>query len=516
MEVTPLRAPPTHAPEPEPASDETSDLFDYALVRHVIGFIFRGVGRHRALAGAVFALTMALVVGWMVVAPRTWHVEARLLASHSQIIRSLGNPRSSGTPFEDPTRAAEETVYARDNLLSLIKQTQLIEKVAASRTFVGRARDGALALVFGAPTPSETVDALADVLEKKLKVVTDSQTVVISLDWPEADTAFQVVETAQQNFLEARHVSEMTAIAEALSILQAHAATEQTAVTEALQELQRVREVRREGGSSLRPPVALETTTEASASPAAATRSSPAFAAAPANEAELAQLKFLLHARRRALADLEEFRSRRLLELNAQLVEQRVQYADKHPTIVDTTQRIAAMNQPSPQMTQVRDEVAALLEEYRRKGGVAPDALVEPVAARPVRGPRTAPAAVGPVRLGNLELADDPEVEFAHNALRVASANLEELNLRIDSARIEQDSARAAFKYRYSVVRPASLPRHPATPNLQALFLGGLGLALLLALLSGAALEWRRGVLVEPWQVERALELGVLANVRRP
>ena len=516
MEVTSRRAPPVRAPDPELPPVEAGDLFDYALVRHVIGFVFRGVGRHRALAGTVFAATMVLVAGWMVVAPRTWHVEARLLASHSQVIRSLGNPRSSGTPTEDPTRAAEETVFARDNLLSLIKQTRLLEKVEASRTLAGRARDTVLGLVFGPPTPAEALETLADVLEKKLKVVTDSQTVVISIDWPEADTAFQVVETAQQNFLEARHVSEMTAIAEALSILQAHAATEQTAVTEALQELQRVREVRREGGSSLRPPVTLETTTEASATPAAAARPTPTFAAAPANEAELAQLKFLLHARRRALADLEDFRNRRLLELNAQLVEQRVQYADRHPTVVDATQRIAAMSEPSPQVVQVREEVAALLEEYRRKGGVSPDALVEPVTVRTSRGPRQAASPAGPARLGNLELADDPEVEFAHNALRVASANLEELNMRIDSARIEQDSARAAFKYRYSVVRPASLPRHPTAPNLQVLFLGGRGLALLLALLSGALVDWRRGVLVEQWQVERALGLGVLATVRDP
>jgi hypothetical protein len=497
-----------------PTPIESSDLFDYALVRHVIGFVFRGVGRHRVLAGTVFASGLAVVIWWMVVAPRTWHVEAKLLASRSQVIRSLGNPRSTGTPFEDPTRAAEETVFARDNLLSLIKQTRLLEKLEARRGPFERARDGALAAIFGPPSAAEKLEDLADLLEKKLKVATDTQTVVISIDWPDADAAFQLVETAQQNFLEARHVTEMTAISDALSILQVHAAAQQVAVTEALQELERVREGRREGRAPARP-VTLETTTEASATPAAPQGSTHAVVAPSpvANESELAQLKFLLHAKRRALQDLEDFRARRLLELNAQLLEQRVQYAEKHPTVVDTLQRIGAMNEPSPQIVQVQEEVRALLEEYRRKGGVAPDALVEPT-VRPARPERVATPVAAANRISAQDLDDDPEVEFARNTLRVASATFEELTMRMDSARIEQDTARAAFKYRYSVVRPASLPRKPVAPNLPMVFLVGLSLSAALALLAGAGLEWRRGLLVEPWQVERALGVPVLSTLR--
>jgi hypothetical protein len=398
-------------------------------------------------------------------------------------------------------------VFAHDNLLALIKQTHLLERIERGRGVPARARDALVAMALGPPKPEEQLEALVLLLEKRLHVTSDAQTVVISIDWPDADAAYQVVETAQQNFLEARHVSEMTAISEALSILQVHAASAQGVVNAALDELERVREERRDGTSRRAPDAA-----EVPAQRAQPSERVEVGAAPAANEQELAQLKFLLHAKRRALQDLEEFRAKRLAELNVQLAEQRVQYAERHPTVVDTMQRIAVLAEPSPQLVQVREEVASLLEEYRRKGGVAPDSLVEPGRRVTSSGGRVAQQPAG--RVPAIDLADDPLVEFARNALRVASANAEELEMRIDSARIEQDTARAAFKYRYSIVRPASLPTRAVAPKLEVLFVLTLCAALLFALLSGAALERWRGVVAEPWQVTDRLGLPVLSAAR--
>jgi uncharacterized protein involved in exopolysaccharide biosynthesis len=86
--------------------------------------------------------------------------------------------------------------------------------------------------------------------------------------------------------------------------------------------------------------------------------------------------------------------------------------------------------------------------------------------------------------------------------------------MRIDSARIEQDTARAAFKYRYSVVRPASVPRKPEKPNVPVLIAAAVIAALFLGLVVGALRDFTSGRLVEPWQVERALGLQVLSKVK--
>jgi len=223
------------------------------------------------------------------------------------------------------------------------------------------------------------------------------------------------------------------------------------------------------------------------------------------------QVKFLLNSKKRALADLEDFRSRRMSELTVQLQEFRVQYADQHPVVIDAEQRIAQMKLDSPQMSQVKGDIESLIAEYHRKGGKDSNALVEPSrgSGRPIvrRSQQTQ------VALTNSELADDPLVEHSRNNLRVAAAKYEELMMRIDGARIEQDTARAAFKYRYSVVRPASVPRKPAAPNVVVLFIVALVAALFLALVAGSLRDLRSGTFVEPWQVSRRLDLPVLSQV---
>lgn len=494
------------------AEEESVDLFDYALIRNVIGFVFRGVRRHLALAMAVFVSVAALGTVATALTPKTFHAESRLLANHAEVVRALGNPRSA-LPSEDPTRAAREIIFSRDNLETLIKQTNLIKTWDESRPTILKWKDKLSAAVSGPMADDDKLDALVGTLERKLRVDTDQQTVTISVDWHDGQTAYRLVETAQQNFLETRHVTEMTAISDALSILEMHAAGVQKQVDDALAELERVREVRKKG---LRPTAPGAPTGETAgqtvvvAEPAAAPMV-PAVSTPSANEAELAQLKFLLQSKKRALADLEDFRARRVQELKAQLTEQSVQYADQHPIILDFKQRIRSMEQDSPQIIKVRDDVENLISEYKRKGGQDPDSLVEPK-----RGGVARPRGALTQAMTASELADDPLVEFARNNLRVASAKYEELMMRIDGARIEQDTARAAFKYRYSVVRPASIPKKPIKPNVGVLVGASVAVGLVLAVLIGAVLDLLRGRVVEAWQVRYQLGLRVLSEVKVP
>lgn len=498
---------------PLPAAEP--DLFDTQLLRQAVGFVFRGVRRHRVLALLTFAALLGLGVLAAALMPRTYHVESRLLANNNQLIRALGNPRSS-LREEDPTRAARELIFAHDNLVSLIKQTNLMKSWEETRPAIVQARDRLVQLVSGPMSEEDKIDAMVGLLEKKLRVSTDQQTVTISIDWNDAQLAYLLVETAQQNFLETRHVTEMTAISEALSILEMHGGQLQKMVDDALHELERVREQRRKGGGGVAAPDrVLEAPSQPVAPPVVTPVSNlpePAVRGPRATEQELAQLKFLLNSKKRALGDLEDFRNRRVNELSAQLAEQKVQYADQHPVVLDTVQRLAALKLDSPQMSQVKADIDALEHDFRRKGGRDPDALIEPSRPRPLgRRPPVAQAA-----LSNAELSDDPLVEFASNNLRVAAAKYEELLMRIDSARIEQDTARAAFKYRYSVVRPASVPRKPVKPDVAVLLGLSMAGALFGAVVVGALRDWSSGRLVEPWQVERTLGLPVLSRVTPP
>jgi uncharacterized protein involved in exopolysaccharide biosynthesis len=83
----------------------------------------------------------------------------------------------------------------------------------------------------------------------------------------------------------------------------------------------------------------------------------------------------------------------------------------------------------------------------------------------------------------------------------------------MEGARLELDSARAAFKYRYTILLPAQKPRRPNKPKPPLVIGASLIAGFALALLTTTALDLRSRKLLETWQVERALKLPLLGEV---
>jgi hypothetical protein len=110
----------------------------------------------------------------------------------------------------------------------------------------------------------------------------------------------------------------------------------------------------------------------------------------------------------------------------------------------------------------------------------------------------------------------DGVLQLAQSKLGSAIRSYEEATARVDRAKVELDVTRAAYKYRYTVVTPAEVPRRPkkATANIVAAgaIIGGALLALLLA----AAADMAGGLVLEPWQVRRRLKLEVLGELDIP
>lgn len=478
------------------AGDE-AELFDWKLLRHWGGFVLRSLARHRLVGGLAALLVLALTLVAAKWAPRKYQAEARLLANRNQLLASLSNPhRNMQGDTDAPTRAATETVMARDNLESMIRQTRVLEHWEATRNPLLRFKDQLFRLLTGPLSAEDKQDVMVQTLEKRLQVFTIDQTVTIKIDWPDPQMARQLVETAQQNFLEARHVQEVSAISEAISILEMHAAETQTGIEDAIKQVQAVTEERKKGSK-----------------PSVAPRRRPSLSTDEAPAQELAQLKFLIRTKRRSLSDLEEFRSRRLTELQSQLAEQRVIYSASHPAVVDIEQRISALQKDSPQVLQLRRDEEALVNEYKSRGGR------DIINLSDMGSPRHAAAAAADLDpLDGLLplLEDDPAMLVARDQLRMATARYQDLLMRIDAARIELDTARAAFKYRYSVVSPAQTPRKPISPNVMLIIFGGIFGAILCAFFTSTLLDLRGGRLIEPWQVEAQLGLPVLAELRSP
>jgi hypothetical protein len=474
---------------PRPKDPDDFELIDVDQLKNWVRFVLHAVRRRKLLVLVVAVLTVGATLGLLSVMPRTYRIEAQLLAQRNSVMPSLGNPtRKVPAEMDNPTRAAAETVLRRDNLLSVMKQTDLLNHWYRNRTWLFRLKDRLVDLI-AAPTEEERTVAMVEFLESRLTVKAIEPTVTISLDWPDAQQGYRLVDAALQNFLEQRHSAEVSTIAETISILEGHAAILKEAIDAELEDVKH-------------PPQATPPGV-ASNAPSPPRRD----LAAETNRAEIAEVKVMLAAKRRAINELEEFRHRRLADLQAQLAQQRAVYADAHPAVVTLLQSISALQEDSPQMVTLRTEERELQTELERLSARRGEGTSAVTKARPSEPP--------PPRPGD-KRADELNAEYTRTRLRFAMEKYDVLLERIEAARIELDTARAAFKYRYAVIRPPGLPRGPVKPKVPLVLAGGLIAALALGTLAAALADFWSGKILELWQMERGLGLPVLGQLPRP
>jgi uncharacterized protein involved in exopolysaccharide biosynthesis len=333
-----------------------------------------------------------------------------------------------------------------------------------------------------AQVDDDPMEGLVLRLDKQLLVTTSGGTVDIEVDWPDAQQAYRLVEAAVQNFLEARHLQEITAIDETISLIQGRVATMRKQLDDVIAEVSQ--QERRQVRSALATPGGRV-----------------AEALPPQASQELVRLKSMLDAKERAIGDVEEFRRRRLADLQAQLDAQRAIYSDAHPNIITLRRDIDALNRDSPQIGALREDERRLRQEYLAR------AAAENV--RPVPAVSSSPGAAPPVIVPRGGAVDENE------RVREARYRYQQMVERMNQAELELDASRAAFKYRYDVIWPAQVPKQPVSPNPIKVFgVGGLVL-LVLTLAVVTWLDWRSGLVLERWQVERELDVPVLADLSR-
>ena len=461
------------AAPPEPG--ESAELFDYGRLRDYAGFVLRSPGRHPLLAAGSFLLVASLAGAAAVLLPDVYQSEATILA--------LRNPTLlRGAEWDAPTRAARETVLRRANLFLLCDQTNLVDKYLQGRSPPARLRAWLRETVSRREMTREDIrEILVDTLEDKLSVNVGQEGVVITAQWSTPQIAYELVDAAVQNFLEARYTSESGDLGETVTLIEARAAKIQQELEAAVVGLEKKEKERNRPG------------------PRRGT-SGPTFR----KEGLQGRTAGLLNAKRQALADLEEFRARRLEELRTQLVQKELTYADRHPEVLITRKSIEHLSQPSPQVEALRAEVRQL---ERENASIASSgaALAAPGGGL---GGLSSEASGRPEH-------DDVRLALERSQLQLLFEKYASTLFRLDSARMELDLARAAFKTRYSVISPPRLPRGPYKNNTlrraMAGLIGGIGLAFF----ASVATDLRKRRVVERWQIERLLGLPVLAEIER-
>jgi uncharacterized protein involved in exopolysaccharide biosynthesis len=500
-------------------------LIDYRQVRDYAGFVLRSVLRHPLLAASTIMLVIGLTVAALLIVPKSYHVETRLLAQRNAVMAALSNPgRAIPWDADAPTRAAADTVLRRDNLIALITQTDLIRERERRRPTVLRLKDWLIAtLTRHTMTPDEKLDALIGTLEARMKVdagpVGDG-TVTISLDWPDPEMAYRLVQGAQQTFLEARQVAETAAIGESIAILERYSTSLHSDIDRALTELNRAQE---KGKPALVPRsrVALARRAPVTAVPAiAASLGVPQLNDAIEKDPDLKRVKISLEAKRQELTRLVDTRQRQLNDLRTRLSQLKAVYTSNNPTVQGVEQNIAALSNDQPQEMALASQIEELQADYDKRVADATDTQIKSELTR--RSAHAAAAAVGAqsvpepvVDPAPAELAKiDPSSEFATLRLRSELNQFESVLERTDGARIELAVSQAAFKYRYTIVRPAQVPRQPSWPNTRLVLASGFFVSLLLALVVTVSRDLLSNCILESWQIERRLGLTVLGTLR--
>ncbi len=499
---------------------ESEPIFDRKQARNYYTFLKGSMRRHRLMALLVFLTIVGATVGALYSLPKTYHVQAKVLAHKNPALTVRGDSEGNNTAL---TGTAAETILRHDSLVALIHQTNLVEHYQAHLAPSQRARNAIVGL-FGADkeTADDRVEDMVKLLEKRLSVWTDDggNTVTIAINWPDPHMACRIIDAAQQNYLEARYADEVTALSESIAILQSHATSAKTEVDTAVSAIDKLRAAK---DSPPRPAGADRTPTPAPA-PRMVVAPRRVEAPPPAETAARVALKARIEAKQRTLSDLEDFRHHRLSELQSRLADARTLYTQNHPAVVDLEQAVASVSGDSPQVKSLRTEIAGLQDEYKRGESSAAD---PPGRVRPA--PRYVPAPVSAAPATPRPLADnilgldlqlredrDPDMVYARGQLREAMTNYATLRTHIQTAQIDLDTAKAAFKYRYSVVQPAHLPRKPVKPKAPLVIFAGVLAAAAVSLVLAVIADLRRGRLVERWQLERLLDRPIVAEIELP
>jgi uncharacterized protein involved in exopolysaccharide biosynthesis len=506
-----MRAQDPNAELDEETTEEGEGL-DFEQVKDLVGFVWRAPRRRPKLAACVFALVAGL--GWAVALtmPRTYNSEVRLLAQRDLVLPALSNPgRAVPRDADNPTKNVAEMILRRDNLVALAKQANLVDRFVATRSPALRLKDRILGV---SASEQDILRGLVATLGKKLVVTTSDATVTISVDWSNAELAYDLAVLVQKNFLEARYDADVSVITDALSVLQDHSKTELARVDEALAELDKAQADSRGGvvaspAPARRPqPVA---TSPAAARPAQPSAPSAPAAVQPAGDSDLARS---LEETRQQIRAIEVEQQRQLDAVRQQLAQAQLTLTAQHPTVLALQQKLESLNEPSPELAQLKAQERSLMAQIAPSGRSGATAAAGPSPQAPAQAastPAPMPDYSSPAARG-----ESGTVQIARSRLEVAVRRYQDVMSRIDAANIELDITRAAFKYRYTVLSPAELATSPKKPIAKLIAVGSVLVGGLLALLLAAAADFLTGRVFETWQVRRRLGLTVLGEFEPP
>jgi uncharacterized protein involved in exopolysaccharide biosynthesis len=499
---------PNEGMHPGASGEDAGEGIDIEEARELVGFVLHSARRRPRLALSTFMIVAGLGLAAAVTMPLTYSSQVKLLAQRSSAMHIIGGALPQMDAVDNPIKNVSAMIMRRDKLVALVKDANLVQRFVQTRPAALKLKDRIVASLFGQPSEQDMVLSMVRTLEKTLDVTTDdlTSTVVITVEWSNAQLAYDLVTLVQKNFLEARYDSDVEMVTDSIAVLEDHAKNELADVDAELANYQKVVEDW-EAKRAVR-------SVSATATPRLFVPGPRVDVAGIASARPDPDLAKALEEKRLQIRSAEETHQRTIESLREQLAQAQAVLTPMHPTVIALQQQLESMNEPSAEYLELKNEARALMAELAAPSASAP----------PLPGPRLSAVAstdggVQTTTVAPLSAADldrDGQLQLAQSRLQSASRAYEEALTRLDAAKVELDITHAAYKHQYTVVTPAELPKGPKKPTAQLLAVGSIVGGAILGLLLTALADILGGLILEEWQVRRKLKLDILADLDRP
>ncbi len=474
------------------------------ILKSYLAFAQRALSRNWIISAVVLVCVGALTVVVAKYWPRTYHCEAKLMVDVNDALIGHGGTQNSANSL----RGAANVLSRHENIEAMIKSTDLVHLNAARRPPILKLKDRIIEKMGGKMSDEDATRALVWTVEQKMFVDATDQALVVGWDWSDPETALVLVQRALDTYLESRHTAEISAIAEYITILESHAADLRKEVETLAVQVQDSKKKRR---AEIKERIKEDRKADV---PDVVMRRPSITIPKPSDDSLATRAS--IDAKRQAIADLEGTRLRRLSELQAKYDELKTRYTTAHPVMEDLQQQINALSHESAQVTTLKGELRELTgQEEKRINSIAIGGALLGGGVRSSAAGADTKLPDDVIDLLNT-LGPNEEVDPALGAqFGYAVAKFSTLRTQISEARIELDTAQAAFTRRYKVVSAPELPNKAVKPKVPVIIGVGMFLGLLLGVLAGIGNELRKGKIVERWQVQE-LALPVLAELQFP
>lgn len=384
----------------------------------------------------------------------------------------------------DASRGLPEYIFARDNLLSIAREAKLVDEWPSTRPLPMRLKDRLFGRFFGPPQRKDMERGFVEMLATSITGEMDGSSVRVHAQWRSGQSAYNIANLVQRNFLAARASHDFGPIQRAIPFLEAQ-------LEEADKSIEAIAAQLHGAGK----PEGRQVTPQpgAKAAPAEASKG-------VASLLEMATLSKQLSEVRREQRALVDPWQARISELKAELVDAKASYSAEHPKVMQLEARIAAATELPEDLASLRDKEAEL------KGAIAGlKASARAAGAMPTEeaGPTAGLAA---------DAAEDPELATSKSRFMNALRKSEEIALRLETTRIELATAQADFEHRYVVIEPAEQPDKPLKNKAPMLYVVVFLASILLGIVAAVVPEFLKDRLVESWQA-RTLGIPLLAEV---